>query len=107
VRYFLIVAGALALGGYSVVGLRYYSILQSRTKSLWARLAFFIVTVALLIFIPMVGCAFLLSAGSLPSTVGGRMAWALSVFFSWIGPVCFYLIRNWTVFHSRLGGPHT
>ena len=34
-----------------------------------------------------------------------RMAWLLTVFFCWIGPVWFYLIRNWTVFHRRLGGP--
>jgi hypothetical protein len=29
----------------------------------------------------------------------------LTIFFCWMGPVWFYLIRNWTVFHSRLGGP--
>jgi hypothetical protein len=106
VRYILIVAGAFALGGYSALGLHYYSLLQSRTKNIWLRLAFFIVAVAFFIFIPMVGCRFLLSAGSIPPTVGGRMAWLLTVFFSWTGPVWFYLIRNWTVFHSRIGGPH-
>jgi hypothetical protein len=57
-RYLLIVVGALALGGYSVVGLHRYSILQSRTKSIWIRLLFFIIAVALFIFVPMVGWAF-------------------------------------------------
>ena len=104
-RHLLIIAGASLLGGYSVFGLHHYSILQSRTKSIWVRLVFFVLALALFIFLPMTGCAFLLAAGSVPSTIGGRTAWLLTVFFCWIGPVWFYLIRNWTVFHSRLGGP--
>jgi hypothetical protein len=104
-RYLLIVVGALALGGYSVVGLHRYSILQSRNKSIWIRLVFFIIAVALFIFVSMVGCAFLLAAGSIPSTIGGRIAWLLTAFFWCTGPVWFYLIRNWTAFHFRLVGP--
>ena len=104
-RYFLIVAGAIALGGYSAFGLHHYSTLQSRIKSIWARLGVFIVAVALFIFLPMIGCMFLLAAGSLPSEVLGRVAWFLVVFLAWIGPVWFYLIKNWTAFHSRVAGP--
>ncbi len=94
------------LGGYSVFGLHHYSLLQSRTKSIWIRLVFFIVLIALFIFLPMIGFMFLLGVGPVPPTVGGRIAWFLTVFFAWIGTVWFYLIKNWAVFARRLGGPN-
>jgi len=39
-RYLIVVVAALVLGRNGTVGLHYYSILASRTKSEWLRLAF-------------------------------------------------------------------
>ena len=65
-RYFLIIAGAFVLGGYSVLGLHHYSLLQSRIKSIWIRVVLFNVVIALFIFLPMIGFLFLLGVGPVP-----------------------------------------
>ncbi len=101
-RYLIIVVAALALGVYSTVGLHYYSILASRTKSEWLRLAFSIPTIALFILLPMIGCMFLLGVGPNPSSKEMRGAWLLAVFLSWIGTGWAYVIKNWKVLNTRL-----
>src|SRR6266516_2727615 len=106
-RYAIIVVGAFILGAYSVAGLHYYSLIVSRTISVWSRLALYIPTVALFVFAPMVACGFLLGWGGDPGNKATRVAWLLTVFFCWIGPVYFYAIKNRSVLSVRLRGRQT
>jgi hypothetical protein len=106
-RFAIIVVGAFILGAYSVAGLHYYSLVVSHTNSVWSRLALYIPAVGLFIFAPMVACGFLLGWGGDPGTVATRIAWLFTVFFCWIGPVYFYLIKNRAVLSVRLRGRQT
>ena len=106
-RYAIIIVGAFILGMYSVAGLHYYSLVVSRTMGVWSRLVLYMPAVALFIFAPMVACGFLLGWGGDPGTKATRIAWLLTVFFCWIGPVYFYLIKNRAVLSVRLRGRQT
>jgi hypothetical protein len=98
------ILGALGLGLYTCVGLRFYSILISRTKSDLFRFLLFLVCVALLILTPFLGWVALLQGFRLESKAQ-RLAWLFLTFFCWMGPFWAYAIANWRVLNERLRLP--
>jgi hypothetical protein len=100
----MILAGALILGGYTILGLNYYSILVSGTNTVWTRLALYIPAIALFVLAPMFGCMFLLGAGPNPPSPLARLLWLLAVFLCWSGTAWIYLIKNRRLLRTRLRG---
>ena len=104
--YIARILAALVLGLYSTVGLHYYSVLISWTKNEWIRIVYFLTAVAVLIFLPMIICVWLLVPHPLPASLGLQRLWFAVVLLVWLSVIWIYLIKNWRPLKARLR-PHT